>query len=107
MKIQPCKYFCKVKESKLKVRFVALGFRQLYVIDYNEAYASVMLTTTVRAALGIATHLDFEVEQMYFVTAFLNRKLEEELFMSIPGSIISASMERKVCKLRNSLYRLK
>ena len=107
MKILPCKYVFKIKENKPKVRLVALGCRQMYGIDYNETYAPVVALTTVRTVLAIAAHLDLELEQMDVVTAFLNGDLEEDVYMSIPEGLISASTENKVCKLRKSLYGLK
>ena len=40
-------------------------------------------------------------------TAFLNRKLDEEIYMDQPLCFESIGQERKVCKLKRSIYGLK
>ena len=72
-------------------------------IDYNETFAPVVALTTVRTVLAISAHIDLELEQMEVDTDFLNGDLEEDLFMSVPEGLLSASTENKVCKLRNSI----
>ena len=57
MKVLPCKYVFKIKESKPKVRLVALGCQQSYGIDYKEKFAPVVNLTSVRTILAVATHL--------------------------------------------------
>ena len=56
--------------------------------------------------LAVATHLDWELEQMDVVTAFLNADLDEDVFMSFPEGLSSESTRNEVCKLRKSLYGL-
>ena len=41
------------------------------------------------------------------VTAFLNRYLEEEIYMEQPLGIISSDSNHKICKLQRSIYGLK
>ncbi len=107
MKVLPCKYVFKVKNSKPKVRLVALGCRQTYGIDYNETYAPVVSLTTVRTILATVAYMDLELEQMDVVTAFLNGDLHEDVYMRIPEGLSSPDNAGKVCKLRKSLYGLK
>ena len=107
MKVLPCKYVFKIKENKPKVRLVALSCRQSYGIDYKETFAPVITLTTVRTILAVVTRLDWELEQMDVVTAFLNGDLDEDVFMSVPEGLNSESSRNKVCKLRKSLYGLK
>ena len=95
MKVLPCKYVFKIKENKPKVRLVALGCRQSYGIDYKETFAPVVTLTTVRTILAIATHLDWELEQMDVVTALLNGDLDEDVFMSVPDELSSNRLEIK------------
>ena len=64
MEVLPCKYVFNINENKPKVRLVALGFRKSYGIDCKEAFAPVVALTTVRTVLSVATHLDWELEQM-------------------------------------------
>ena len=107
MKVRPCKYVLKIKENKPKVRLVALSCRQSYGIDYKETFAPVVTLTTVRTTLAVATHLDWGLEQMDVLTAFLNGDLDEDVFMSFPEGLSSESTRNKVSKLRKSLYGLK
>ena len=107
MKVLPSKYVFKIKENKPKVRLVALGRRQSYGIDYKETLAPVVTLTTVRTILAVATHFDWELEQMDVVTAILNGDLNEDVFMPVP-EVLSFYLTRiKVCELRKSLCGLK
>ena len=47
------------------------------------------------------------VHQMDVKTAFLNRKLKEEIYMDQPDGFVANGQEGKVCKLLKSLYGLK
>lgn len=47
------------------------------------------------------------IHQMDVVTAFLNGKLEEEIYMEQPEGYIQPGQENLVCKLQKSLYGLK
>ena len=107
MKVLPWKYVFRIKENKPKVRLVALGCGQSYGIDYNETFAPVVTLTTVPTIIAVATHLDWELEQMDVKTAFLNSDLDEDVFMSVPEGLSCGATRNKVCKLRKSLYGLK
>nr|GEZ00636.1 zinc finger, CCHC-type [Tanacetum cinerariifolium] len=86
-----CKWIFKRKMKldgtveKFKARFVIQGFNQKSVIDYFDTYAPVM-----------------DVK-----TAFLNRDLEEEVYMNQSLGFIMPGNKNKVCKLVKSLYGLK
>ena len=107
MHVLPCKYVFRVKNGSPKARLVALGCRQLYGIDYLETFAPVVKLTTIRVLLATAAALDFEIEQMDVVTAFLNGDLQEDIYMQIPEGLRTPENENKVCKLQKSLYGLK
>ena len=47
------------------------------------------------------------VHQMDVVTAFLNRTLDEEIYMEQPPGYIKKGEEHLVCKLKKSIYGLK
>ena len=50
---------------------------------------------------------DMLIHQVDVVTAFLNRKLDEEIYMEQPHGYVIAGKENLVCKLKKSLYGLK
>ena len=47
------------------------------------------------------------LNQMDVKTAFLNGKLEKEIYMDQPDGFVANGQEGKVCKLLKSLYGLK
>lgn len=88
-----------------KARWVARGFRQVKGLDYNELHASVAHKDSLRAFLALVNYLDLECDQVDITAAFLNGKIEEEIYVRPPeGSGISSG---QVCKLKSTLYGLK
>eukprot|EP00794_Sanderia_malayensis_P002751 gene2751-biopygen2271 len=108
-----CKWVFKTKRnsdgsiSRYKARLVAQGYSQEAGIDYDELYAPVARYNSIRTVLTIANALYFEIHQMDVKTAFLNGKLEQEIFMKQPDGCINKRYPEKVCKLQRSLYGLK
>ena len=51
--------------------------------------------------------MDLELYQMNVKTAFLNRELDEEIYMDKPLCFESKRQKRKVCKLKRFIYDLK
>ena len=107
MKILACKCVFKVKENKPKFRLVDLGCWQLYGVDYNATFATVVKMTSIRIIQAVIAHNDHELEQMDFVTAFLNVDLEEDISMAIPEGLKATTNSNNLCKLLESLYVLK
>jgi len=64
-----------------KARLVAKGFRQVQGIDYDETFSLVAMLKSIRIILAITTYFDYEIWQMDVKTAFLNGKLEEDVYM--------------------------
>ena len=83
-----CKWVYKIKYTpsgeieKYKARLVAKRFSQTKGIDYNETFAPVAKFNSIRTLLALAAHYDLEVHQMDVKLAYLNRDLEEEIFMT-------------------------
>jgi hypothetical protein len=63
--------------------------------------------TTIRVLLSLAASYGLIVHQMDVKTAFLNRELDEEIYMDQPDGFLVEGEEQKVCKLLKSLYGLK
>ena len=107
-----CKWIFKKKRGAdgrvetYKARLVAKGYRQRYGIDYDEIFSPMTMLKSIRIMLAIAVYLDYEIWQMDVKTAFLNGKLEEEVYMIQPEGFTSPD-ESKVCKLQRSIYGLK
>ncbi|GJX45556.1 zinc finger, CCHC-type containing protein [Tanacetum coccineum] len=99
----------KVDETveKFKARLVIQGFIQKSWIDYFDTYAPVALISTIRLLIAMASIHNQIIHQIDVKTAFLNRELEEEVYMNQPLRFILPGNENKVCKLIKSLYGLK
>ena len=90
-----------------KARLVAKGFRQIQGVDYDETFSPVAMLKSVRIMFAIAANFDYEIWQMDVKTAFLNGKIEEELYMIQPKGFVDIKDANKVCKLQRSIYGLK
>ncbi|WVZ80142.1 LOW QUALITY PROTEIN: hypothetical protein U9M48_027641 [Paspalum notatum var. saurae] len=85
-----------------KARLVAQGFCQKEGIDYEETFAPL-----VWILLAFAASKGFKLQQMDVKSAFLNRFIEEEVYVRQPPGFESARFLDRVYKLRKALYDLK
>ncbi|KAK8578849.1 hypothetical protein V6N13_142124 [Hibiscus sabdariffa] len=90
-----------------KGRLVAKGFRQIHGVDYDETFSPVAMFKSIRILLAVAAFHDYEIWQMDVKTAFLNGKLEEDVYMTQPEGFVTPENAGKVCKLQRSIYGLK
>ena len=74
---------------------------------YNEVFAPITRANSIRVILSIANGMDMEIHQMDVKTAFLNGKLDEEIYMQQPKGYIDEKNPDHVRKLHKSLYGLK
>ena len=108
-----CKWVFKVKcrndgrVERFKGRLVAKGYVLKYGLDYDETFSPVVRFSSIRALLAYGVQNDMIIHQMDVVTAFLNGKLDEELYMQQPDGYIKPGEEHLVCKLKKSIYGLK
>ena len=89
-----------------KSRLVTTGHRQCYGIDYDEIFFSVEMLKSIQIMIALAAYLNYKIKQINVQTAFLNSKLDEEVYMIQPGGFTSTG-ESMVCKLHRSIYNLK
>lgn len=93
--------------DRFKARLIAKGFSQKPGIDYNETFSPVVHRSSLRALLSYGVNRGMMIHQMDVVTAFLNGKLSEEIFMTQPEGFVVAGKTDLVCRLDRSLYGLK
>ena len=70
-------------QLRYKARLVVKGFNQKKGIEFEEIFSPVVKMSSIHA-LGLATRLNLEVEQLDVKTAFLHGDLEEEIYMQQP-----------------------
>ena len=76
-------------------------------IDFEETYAPVAQLEEIRMFLALSSHKNFKVYQMDVKSAFLNGKIEEEVYIEQPRGFILSEKKDYVCKLKRVLYHLK
>jgi hypothetical protein len=93
------------KLQKFKARMVAMGFTQIEGVDYNETFASVMVSKSFRTLLAIwnlekHAKLDhWDVKQ-----AFVNAPLDETIYVHPVKGFEKPGFEDFVLKLLKALY---
>ncbi|GJX72987.1 putative RNA-directed DNA polymerase [Tanacetum coccineum] len=90
-----------------KARLVAKGFTQTYEVDYEETFSPVADIKAIRILIAIAAYYDYEIWQMDVKTAFLNGRLNKDVYMVQPEGFVNPKHPGRVCKLQRSIYRLK
>lgn len=90
---------------RFKARLVARGFQQKEGIDFNDTFAPVSKYSTTRAVLAVATAEGWDIQQLDVKTAFLQGRLEEQVFVKQPPYYSDGS--GRVCLLFKALYGLK
>ena len=93
--------------AKYKARLVAQGFSQRQGIDYNEVFAPVVRAESIRTLLSLVNMLNLELHQLDVKTAYLNGKIDAEIYMKQPEGYIDKNRPNAVCKLKKGLYGLK
>ena len=76
----------KVKADKSYMgRVVVLGWGQILGVDCGGVFAPVCRLQSIRMVLAIAAEFDFECWQRDYNIAFLNAKVEEEVWTFVPN----------------------
>jgi transposase InsO family protein len=91
--------------ERFKARLVARGYTQVPGVDFFETYAPVGSALTFRYLMATAALRKQEVWHLDVSNAYLNGRLEEDVYMEPPEQL---QAERgQVCKLIKGLYGLK
>jgi hypothetical protein len=93
--------------DKYKARFVAREFSQHEGEDYDETFAPVVRYTSIRAIICLAAFMGWSLHQMDVKITFLNRVIEEEVYIEKPQGFEVHPRETHVCRLKKALYGLK
>lgn len=94
--------------ARYKARLVAQGFSQRPGFDYGATYSPVMDLVSYRYILALGTQLNFEIDSMDVVTAYLYGDLEEEIYMKVPeGIYVDPNIKIPCVKIAKALYGLK
>ena len=80
------------------VDWLLRGFLKLKVLTMM-TFAPVARFNTISSLLAMAVNRGMIIEQMDVVTAFLNGKLKEEIFMSQPPGFVEKGKEELVYRL--------
>jgi hypothetical protein len=101
------KYGANGQVIKHKARLVAKGYSQKKGVDFEETFAPVARFETIRIVLAVAAQKGWLIHQLDVKSAFLNRELEEDIFVEQPEGYQIQGCEDKVLKLKKALYGLK
>ena len=92
--------------ERYKGRLVAQGFSQRPGFDYTETFAPTPQWAAIRAILALAAFEDLYLESVDISSAFLNRKLQEEVYMHQPEGFVERDKTWVWCLIK-SIYGLK
>jgi len=70
--------------TRFKARLVAHGFRQHPGVDFIETYSLTISFPAIRIVLSKVAAEDKEIVQLDIVTAFLQSKIQEEIYLQLP-----------------------
>jgi Reverse transcriptase (RNA-dependent DNA polymerase) len=93
--------------ERYKVRLVAKCYTQIYGIDYQEIFAPVAKMNTARIIFSIAVNQNWTLYQLNVRNVFLQRMLDEEIYMTLPSGYKKECDAIVICKLNKSIYGLK
>ncbi|KAJ0392461.1 hypothetical protein P43SY_002015 [Pythium insidiosum] len=82
-----------------------IGCKWVYGVDFWETYSPVASLNSVRAFLAFCCMRRYVIRQLDVETAFLNGKLEEDVYMRPPEGV--KLPEGMICKLQRSIYGLR
>ena len=87
-----------------KARWVVRGFEQVYGVNYDQTFASVVKSMSYKVLFAIMAYYDLDCEQMDVITGFLNAQLKEKVHVQQPTGYEEGDL---VCLLLRALYGLK
>ncbi|RVW83943.1 Retrovirus-related Pol polyprotein from transposon RE1 [Vitis vinifera] len=95
------KYHSDGRVQRLKARLVAKGYSQQPGVDFHETFAPVARLDTIRTIIAVAAQKGWLLYQLDIKSAFLNGKLEEEIYVKQPQGFVVDGEENKVYKSKS------
>ncbi|GJV72055.1 retrotransposon protein, putative, ty1-copia subclass [Tanacetum coccineum] len=97
-----------VEPERLKGILENLLIIDAAMIDHDKRDLSpVADNRAIRILIAIAAYYDYEIWQMDVKTAFLNGRLDEDIYMEQPEGYVDPKFPNGVCKLQRAIYGLK
>ncbi|KAF0711079.1 hypothetical protein AaE_012274, partial [Aphanomyces astaci] len=93
--------------ARYKARLVIQGHTQIQGVDYEESYSPVIAKEILRTMLTLGASLDYEIDAMDVITAFLNGEIDCEVYVKHPPGFDTAKNRRDVFRVLRSVYGLK
>lgn len=87
-----------------KAHLVAKGFTQIPGVDFFDTYASVVRYESLRVTLAIAAAKGWKTWAIDFVSAYLNSRMKEKVYMDQPQGMVVEGSEGLIAMLDFSLY---
>nr|GEV29550.1 retrotransposon protein, putative, Ty1-copia subclass [Tanacetum cinerariifolium] len=95
------------KVHTYKACLVAKGCNQTFGIDYQETFSSIADIRAIRILIAISAYYDYDIWQMDVKTAFLNGRLDEDIYMEQPEGYVDLKYPNCVYKLQRAIHGLK
>lgn len=90
-----------------KARLVAQGFSQIPGLDFDKTFAPVCRLSTVRTVVAFATQKNYHLHLWDAIKAFLNGKIDAEIYMKLAPGFFAGLAINKVLRLLRSVYGLR
>ena len=93
---------------KQKTRYIAKTFNQIFGSSYSKSFVRTAILSSIRLLSALATHLHSEGFHFDVHSAYLNKDLEEDVYVEQPpGFEIPRKKSKLVCNLSKGVYGLK
>jgi histone deacetylase 1/2 len=98
-----CKWVFKIKRKvdgsidRYKGRLVAKGYKQWYIINYEDTFSPVVKAATIHLILSIVVSKGWLLRQLDVQNAFLHGILDEEVYMHQPPQAMKSRVRRTMC----------
>ena len=103
-----CRWVFNIKvDGHKKARLITQGFSQVKGVDYNKLFSPVVQFESMHLMLTLTALHNWYMMGVDVRTAYLYRKLDEEIYMCQPKGFIARGQESKVIHLKRALYGLK